>query len=268
MSNIDLKGAFDRAKRFHYGGKIAEALPLYQDIAALSQEEGDVSRAAAALHMAGDAVRLTIKRSEESKFRVASAYFGKAYAMYGSIDRKDRQGAVLRDIAITADRVGWSAVALESFQRSIQFLGEVEDTAEQAATYDKLGLHFTLHRQPDTGLMYMDKALELLRQTPTQGWYRASTLLDRAVTHLALKNVDRSFEDAEEALGWFAADHDDLTYVVCQAQCTGLMAYVSERRNDSDNVQKYTRELKRLLQQPDAEVAAHVEADLEQWASL
>lgn len=268
MSNIDLKGAFDRAQRLRDNGKVAEALLLYRDIATLSEEEKNFSQAADAFHMAGDAIKMTIRRGEESKFREASGYFGKAYALFGSIGRKDRQGAVLRDIAIAADRVGRVAVALESFQRSIQFLSEAEDVAELAITYDKLGLHFTRNKQPDQGLPYVEKALDLLRQTPTHGFYKATTLLDRAVTLLALKKYEASLRDAEEALGWFEADHDGPTYDVRRAQCTGLIAYVCQQIGDEKRWKQSAKEADRLLKKLDSEVGANVEADLELWTSL
>lgn len=267
MGTINLEEAFERAQRLRGNGKVEEAVLLYQDIATLSLEAKNETQAATALHMAGDAIKMTINHQKQSKFRAASEYFSRAYALFGSVNAKDKQGAVLRDIAIAADKTGNYSLALESFQRSLEILAEVDEPAELAITYDKLGLHFTHTGEPSKALPYMDKAFELLRQAPTHGFYRATTHLDRAVTYFKLRNFEEALKDAETALGWFEADHGGSTYNVRQAQTTALLALIYEQIGNVKQSRHCFERSGRLLKSFDEAVAARIKTEIEDWAS-
>lgn len=263
---INLPEAFERAQKLRDNGKVAEATLLYSDIATVALEQSNKAQAASAYHMAGDAVKMTIGPGQESKFRAAGEFFSKAYALFESIKQVDRQGAVLRDIAIAADKAGKSAIALESFQRSIELLSQTEDVAELAITYDKLGLHFTRQGVPEQALPYIDKALDLFRQAPTNGFYRATTLLDRGVTQLTLKNFAAATEDGEAALGWYKADHGGPSYDVRKTQCATLLSLAYQALGDQKRSDEYLKQSNALLKKLDAEVAGTIQAEFQEYA--
>lgn len=266
MGRVRYEEGFERASRLRDNGKVAEAVLLYQDIATLSLEENNSSQAAEALHMAGNAMKMTIGPGEQSKFRSASEFFSRAYALFDSLGDAVSRGAVLRDIGVAADKVGNYAIALESFQRSLELLSETEAPAQLAITYDKLGVHFVRTGQAKQALPYMEKALDLLRQEPTSGFFRATTLLDRAIAYLTAGNVQAALGDAEEALGWFEADHGGPTYNVRRAESAALLALVHEQLGEVKQSRRYLNQSTRLLKSFDNEVAARLKAEIEEWA--
>lgn len=267
MSVTNYEEGFERAARLRDNGKVAEAILMYQDLATLAQEEHNTTLAAEAHHMAGNAVKMTIAHGEESRFRAASEFFSKAYALYRSIGDVTQQGAVLRDIAIAADKAGRFSIATESFQRSIEILSQSDDTAQLAITYDKLGRHFLRTGQPQQALPYMDKALDMLRQTPASGFFWATTLFDRALVKCALRDFAGAREDAEDALSWFAADHDGATYDVRRAESMRLLSFILERQGDKKQAERYLAAANKLLRTFDTEVAARFQSEVQAWTS-
>jgi tetratricopeptide (TPR) repeat protein len=268
MPTIDFEAAFAKADHFRNNAATKQALALYDDIATLSLEEKNQKRAAQALHLAGVTLKSTIGQGQQSKFKAATSYLSRAYALFVAEKDTVSQGAVLRDIAVAADRVGKFTVALESFQRSIEILSTTEDISQLAITYDKLGLHFTRQGKPDQALPFIDKALDLLRQEPTSGYFWATTLLDRATTNLIAKKLDAALEDGLEALSWFEADHAGEKYGLRRAQCNAILGLIYQQRGDQKQAKPYAEQSNRLLKQLDSEVAAVLTADLRSIAEL
>jgi len=268
MGKLNFEEALERADILRDNGKAKEAILIYVDIATLAEEEKNHPLAARAFHAAGVAALTTISRNQQSKFHQASEFLSRAYAAFGSANDRLNQGAVLRDIGIAADRVGNTAIALESFQRSLEFLSEAEDVAQLAITSDKLGLHFTRQKQPQVGRPHIEKALELLRQTPTSGFFRATSLFDRSVTQFADHQFDGALADAEEALGWFEADHGAMDYNLRRAQVLALLGLIYQQLGQEKPARQSIDQSSRLLKSFDDDVAAAVTEDIKLWTDL
>lgn len=267
MSGIDFDEAFAKANHLRNNAATKEAVAIYDDIATLSLEEKNQQRAAQALYLAGVTLKSTIGQGQQSKFREATNYLSRAYAIFVTENDVVSQGAVLRDIAIAADRVGKYTIALESFQRSIELLSATEEVGQLAITYDKLGLHFTRQGQPDQALPFINKALELLRQEPTSGFFWATSLLDRASTNFIAKKYDAALEDCQESLSWFEADHSGEKYGLRRAQCSALLGMIYQQLGDERQARTYTDQSNRLLKSFNSDVAATLSADLQALAA-
>ncbi len=259
---------FAKADRLRNGGQTDEAVAVYADIATLATEEGETALAARALHGAGNCLKMTIGQGQGSNFQKTIDFFGRALAKYQELSDARGQGAVLRDLGVAADKFGSTSLALESFQKSIEFLSQVEEPAELGITYDKLGLHFTRLGQTDAALPYMNKSLELLRQEPTQGFFRATTLLDRARTYYAQKDFEHALQDALEAKGWFEADHGGDTFEHRQIQVSGLLSLVYDRLGSPKQATAHLGAYNRLIRHVDPAVAATLKGDFEALAQL
>lgn len=264
---VDYDQAFVRADRLRDNAQTLEAIAVYTDLAVLTQQEAPLL-SARAWHGAGLAVNATIGVGEASKFQKATGYFGQAITIYSAEGDVLGQGKALRDLAIAADHLGDFPVALEAFQRSIELLGGLEEVAELAIAYDKLGLHFVRAGQPAQALPHMNKAIELLRQAPTEGFYWATTLFDRATAYFYTKDFSKALADAEQAFSWFEADHGEDTYNQRRCQVSALLGQIYRCQGSDKESQAYTKMFYRLLTGLDKDVAASLTKQYEKLSAI
>lgn len=267
MPSIDFDDLLAQADRLRDSARVDEAINAYKEIADLATDSHELFFKARALHLAGVSAKEAVLDKESSYYRDAFAFFTTAEELYRSLGDQLRLGSLYRDMAIVADYASDYQVAVNYFQKAIEILESTETYGELAITYDKLGLHFSKLGQPQEGLAFINKALQLLKKEPTAGFYRATTLFDGARIQYRLGNFERSLEMAEESLGWFRADHPETNFTRRLAQIFGLLSAVENELGNQSKAQEYYRQYQDLLKGFNPLAVRVIEKDLQELAS-
>lgn len=261
---INFPEQFKKADNLRNGARTAEAVSLYNDIAAAASYEDEPVYEARAFHMAGTTLKATISPNRQSAYQEAVGYFRKALELFQTQGDAVGSAGVLRDLGSAADRAHDFANALLSYQKSISILLENDEAAgELAITYDKLGLHFARQGQFETALTYMDKAMDTFRLSPRSGFFRATTLLDRASVLFKLKRYEDALYVAHESLSWFEADHGKENYDMRLAQLNGLIGLTQQRLGVEKMATRHLKTFELLLKKFDIEAADTLRRELE-----
>lgn len=267
MPSIDFDDLLAQADRLRDNAEIDEAINAYKEIAQLATDAHETYFKARAWHLAGVSAKAAVINIDSSYYRDALNFFAQAEALYITLSDQTLLGALYRDIAICGDYAGDSQTAVNYFQKAIEVLEPTESYGELAITYDKLGLHFSKLGQPQEGLAFIDKALQLLKKEPTAGFYRATTLFDGAKIQIRLGNFDRALELAEESLGWFEADHPNRDYARRRAQLFGVLAAIKNELGEQKAAEQYYQKYQELLKNFDPLAVKVIEKDLQFLAS-
>lgn len=248
MPSIDFDSLFTQANFLRDGAKVDQAISAYKDISRLATESHEDSFKAQALHLAGVSAKEAVISLESSYYRDALNFFASAQVLYQSLGDQKMLGALYRDIAICGDYAGDSQTAVTYFQKAIETLEPINAFGELAITYDKLGLHFYKLGQFDEAQKFIAKAMELFRNEPTAGFFRATTLLDSARVYCKLGDFDLALKLATESISWFEAEHPGQNFARRLAQLHGLLTFIynqlSERKKSETHYQQYQDLLK------------------------
>lgn len=265
MPAIDFNDLFQQADRMRNNGKVGEAIEAYKDIARLSKEDNELDLLGRALHMAGVSAKENVEPGKGEYYNLALQFLNAAIAIFQQTGNQLELGAVYRDMAIVNDYANHPNNAVTYFQKSISILEPIGNYQHLAITYDKFGLHFYKLSQFKQAQDYINKALELFRQT-TPGFFHATTLFDLSRVKFKLSDYDQAYELAKESLSYFEADHGAISHIRRQAQINGALAVITAKLGQNDQAKSYFQKYQKLLTQLDPLTGKVVSSDIEELA--
>ncbi|HUD20921.1 MAG TPA: hypothetical protein VMQ44_02550 [Candidatus Saccharimonadales bacterium] len=264
MPPINFDNLFLQADNLRNNGQVDEAIKAYLAIAGMARDAKNIPVVARAVHMAGVSCKESVADANSSYYRDAKKYFEAAIILFKQLNDAAGLGAIYRDAAITADYASDAPVALENFQKSIEILNKVKDEvpAQLGITLVKLGLHYFKHDDLTAAEKFVYRGIQYLRQDPTAGFFNATALYDRARILYKQDKVTEAFEQAEESLSWFQADHGEEEFGRRKAQLHGLLAVLSQNLGHNEQAKTHLQEYQRYLSALDSLAAKVVEKDL------
>lgn len=260
----DFDDLFHQADNLRNDAQVDKAIAAYQDIATLAEQEGKLAEKARALHMAGVSAKESVADNKGKYYELASNFYSQAVPLYKQANDDEGLGAVYRDMGITADYARDYPVAIYFFQKSIETLERAESYGHLAITYDKLGLHFYKQGRLEEALSHMDKALDLFRRDAHPGFFKATTLYDKARVLFKLKRFDESLDLAQESLSWYEADHDKERYDRRLAQLHSLMSLIYLEQDKKDQSQLHWKKANTLMTNFDPMAVSVLKKDIEE----
>lgn len=256
-----------QADRLRDSAKTDESVRAYLDITRLASEQHETSYRARAFHMAGVAAMGAVTGKQSSYYRDAKTLYSEAEKLYLQLGDKTGLGSLYRDMGVNADYASDYLNALPYFQKSIALLEVERAYGELAITYDKLGVHFYRLNKLEQAKQHIEKALRLFRQEPTQGFLRATTLLDLSRVLVRLGQLDEAYEQATESLGWFEAEHPGSSYTRRRCQLYGLLTVILSSMHRIKEARRYSLLFEELLAQVDPYSAQVLKAEVQAVAS-
>ncbi len=260
----DFDDLFLQADNLRNNAQVDEAIKAYTDIANLAEQEGKLPEQARATHMAGVSAKESVSPSQGAYYQQAKTFLEQAVKLFQELDDTASLSAVYRDMGIVADYAEDHDQALINFQKSIEHFNQTDDPGGLAITYDKLGLHFMKVGQNEAAIQHIDRALQLFRKDPTAGFFKATTLFDKARVLTKMGQFDQAYDLATESLSWFEADHGETKYDRRLAQLHGLLFLILAKMNRDDEAKKHLQIRDQIMKSFDPLAAAVLQHDLEE----
>lgn len=263
MPTIDFDNLFSQADIFRNSGRVEEAVQAYADIAQLAQEENELVYRARAMQMAGASLNSTVTPKLASRSRDAQNFISQAIDLYRQLNDNRGEGAAWRDMAISQGKFRQDNSALTSFQKSIELLEQAEDKSELGITYDKLGKLLARRGDLAGAIQHLNKAESLFRQDPSNGFYQATTLYDKAIILTLKGDLDAAVSLTAESLSWFEADHGEEKFEERCFEISCLAAVLWSLLGEPKKAREYENRQQKLIDKLDPEVANVIERELE-----
>jgi|GEM_PF-1751984 len=263
MAVVDLDTLVKKADQLRHKAKVDQAIAAYLEVARVAGDE--LPTKGYALHMAGVSAKQSVVDKNSPYYRDAFGYFVQAEGIFKQLNDAVNLGNLYRDMAIIADYADDFSRAPGFFQKSLDALSHTEAYANQAITYDKLGLHHYLRGDYHSALQFIDKGLSLFQRDPTRaGFWRATTLYDKARVLFKLNRLDEAVSLGREALSWFEADHEGETYQRRLAQLHGFLAVTLSELSALKQAKEHYQKYQRLLKSFDHAAQAVIRQELEE----
>jgi len=263
----DLNQLFLKADNLRNNGQVDQAVKAYLEIARLAEQSGQLADQARSLQLAGVSCRESLAEPHSIYYRDSLDYLSQAEKLFQQLNDRVSLGAVYRDFGITHYHAGSFDQAAQFLSKSIELLTNEGDLANLAISYDKLGLLHYYQADYRVAEEQMEKALALFRQTTEPGFFHATTLLDHARVLIKLAQFDQAKNQAEEALSWFLADHNQHQFKRRIAELYGVLFVVSSKLNDGSAVKANWQRYQASIKGMDPLAAQVLNNDLEKLAS-
>jgi tetratricopeptide (TPR) repeat protein len=260
---VNFPDLFEQANRFVIRGQVTEAIAAYRDIAALATEQHEATHYARAILGAGAAATLGISERGSSYYRDALTLLAEALERANVLDDRQLQGTIYRQMGVAAHAAHDFGNTAVFFQKSLEVLERLDGAeAETAATYACLGAHLGRLGQLDGAEQMLDKALTLFTKAPLNGRQQAEARAEMAVVKMRRGEWEEAAKYAEEAAGWFEADHDKDKFTFALCRLYGLLRIIKSRQLDSKGSKQYQDRYGRLLKTLEVVTADAVQSEL------
>lgn len=192
--------AFDLAKKIPAGNKIMSR--IIHDLGAAHRDNGNLEQAEKLLT---ESLRLAAEEGDSSGLAVGSNSLGTLY-------RRQRE----------------NYKAIDSFQKSLEYLKLGGDTYRPAQVYNNLGISYRELSDWKKSREYFDKSLNITRKVDDK-FGQAKTLNNLMTVYRNLKENEQAIKAAEQAIGLFAEIHDTFNVAVTKRNLGRLYRKMKQR---------------------------------------
>lgn len=234
-----------KADNFRNSGQIDAAIAFYNQASNRALQEKKYLIAAQALHMKGVIYSMGIlAKADECYTRSLDALY-QSHALYEKLGDTYYQGIVERDMGIAYTHAKEYSLAQEHLLHSISLT--IQDHAQTAISYDKLGWSYALSENFTQAEEYIHKALSLLDQTKNTWFYKATTLLDYARLLYCTHSYTESLTTLTKAHTILLrhSEHQERRFI----QIYQLYSLLYVRLQDPVKVQEYTKKYLDLMEE-------------------